>query len=299
MAGPRRGFGQPVGATVKIVIYGLAKSGTSALFYKIRNSLPSGTIELFEPSSYGKRERLRSRLIALRRGHLRPDVLAKILPWDWRPVRMADFERFERRILLVRDPRDRLVSGLLYRSYNAAFAAHDRPALEFLELLRAKEAEPASIPMLSLLETFERLESQAGGRTDWLGRYRTHGLEEPLRFHEQRPDLFAYRYEDMVDGRIGSVESVLGIPLAGSASVPPALGRVVRTKRYGAWREWFTPKDVDWFRPVVSEFLRRYYPAADWDLAPSPILDPVHGSLYVERIVNERRGLLHLPPLPR
>lgn len=283
---------------MKIVIYGLAKSGTSALFYKIRNSLPPGTIELFEPSSFGPPERLRARLRALRRGHLRPDVVAKVLPWDWRPVRVADFDRFDRRILLVRDPRDRLVSGLLYRSYNAAFVARDCAAFEFLDLLRAKEAEPGKVPVLRLIEAFERLEREAGGKADWLEQYESRGLAQPLRFHDDRLDLTVFRYEQLVDSQFDALEAALGLPLRGSATVPPTLERVVRTKRYGAWRDWFTAQDVDALRAVITPYLDRYYPSADWNLNPSPSLDPEQGSRYVERIINERRALDRRPPLP-
>jgi hypothetical protein len=40
---------------MKIVIFGLAKSGTTALFYKIKNSLPPDTVCLFEPRSFDPR----------------------------------------------------------------------------------------------------------------------------------------------------------------------------------------------------------------------------------------------------
>jgi hypothetical protein len=282
---------------VKIVIYGLAKSGTSALFYKIRNSLPPGTIELFEPSSFGPLDRVRARLRALRRGHVRPDVVAKLLPWDRRPVRIGDFDGFDRRILLVRDPRDRLVSDLLYRSYNAAFAADGPRALEFLRLLRAKEAEPGEVPILRLVEAFDRLERAAGSRADWIERYQRRGLLQPMQFHVERPRLAVFRYEQLVDCQFASLEAALGMSLGGPAEVPPALNRVVRTKRYGAWRDWFTPEDVDSLRPMLTPYLDLYYPSADWDLNPSPSLDPEEGSLYVERIISERRDLLGLPRL--
>ena len=74
---------------MKIVIYGLAKSGTSALFYKLRNSLPPGTISLFEPTSYGPADRI---LYRLRAGRWAPShVIAMVLPWDRRPIRIHDF----------------------------------------------------------------------------------------------------------------------------------------------------------------------------------------------------------------
>lgn len=283
---------------MKIVIYGLAKSGTSALFYKIRNSLPPGTIELFEPSSFGPPDRLRARVRSLRRGHIRPAVLAKVLPWDRRLVRVGDFERFDRQILLVRDARDRLVSDLLYRSYNAAFASDDAPALEFLHLLRAKEKEPRKVPILRLVETFDALEKAAGSKADWIERYQTRGLVKPMQFHDERGHLAVFQYEQLVDSRFESLEAALGMPLGGPAAVPAALARVVRTKRYGAWRTWFTAEDVESLRPAMTPWLDRYYPSADWELDPSPRLDPAEGSHYVERIINERRALSGIPPVP-
>jgi hypothetical protein len=282
---------------VKIVIYGLAKSGTSALFYKIRNSLPAGTIALFEPTSFGPSERLSARLRAARRGHVAPHVLAKVLPWDSRPVRLEDFERFERKVLLVRDPRDRLVSHLLYKSYNAAFIREEAAALEFLGLLRLKESAPASVPLLRLLETFERLEREAGSASCWRLKYHEEGVVRPLRFHGERPGLPVFTYEELVDGRFEGLESRLGLSLSGSATVPPALRRVERTKSYGAWRSWFTPQDVEALRPLLQPYLELYYPAADWDVRSPPSLDPEHGSNYVRRVMDEGRALWDLPPL--
>jgi hypothetical protein len=119
-----------------------------------------------------------------------------------------------------------------------------------------------------------------------------------MRFHDERPHLAVFRYEQLVDSRFDALEAALGMPLGGSAAVPPALNRVVRTKGYGAWRDWFTPEDVASLRPAMQPFLDRYYPSADWDLSPSASLDADDGSRYVERIIDERRTALGLPLLP-
>jgi hypothetical protein len=279
---------------VKIVIYGLAKSGTTALFYKIRNSLPADTICHFEPSHYTLRDRALDRLRAVRRGRIARDVVAKVLPWDSKPVRVADFDRFERKIILVRDPRDRLVSHLLYKSYNARFVRDSAAAVQFLTLLRRKEADPRSVPMVRLFEAFDALERDS----DWIDQYHRRGVQEPLRFHRERPEIPVFRYEQMVDGRFDDLETIVGLPLGGAPTVPPDLQRVVRTKSYGAWREWFTPEDVDALRPLLQPYLDSYYPDASWELGPAPRLDPKYGSAYVESIINERRGLWGLEPLP-
>jgi hypothetical protein len=282
---------------VKIVIWGLGKSGTSGLFYKILRSLPAGTIALFEPAAYGAPRRLLDRLKALGRGRIAPDVLAKVLPCGPRPVRLADFDDFDRQVLIVRDPRDRLVSDLLYRGYNAGFARDAAAAREFLALLQAKEADPGSVPLLRLVTAFDALEQAAGAASSWLKRYGEDGVTAPLSFHDARPHLLLFHYEDMVEGRFAALEAQLGLPLAGSATVPPALRRVERSKGSGGWRSWFTPADVDVFRPILQPYLDIYYPRADWNLDPSPRLDPEHGSAYAERVINERRGLWKLPLL--
>jgi len=283
---------------LRFVIFGLAKTGTTALFYKIRSSLPPASICLFEPSTFGPMERLAERLRAARRGALAPDVLAKVLPWGPKAVRVADFERFERQVLIVRDPRDRMISDLLYRGFNAALARHAPAALEMLALLRRKEAEPQAVPLVRLLAAYDRLEAGLGAPSDWRQRYGRDGVERPLAFHALRPRLASYRYDDLVAGRFGALEAAIGHPLSGAAEVPPVLGRVVRTKGSGAWRSWFTPEDVAQLRPLLQPYLDRYYPRADWDLSPSPVLDPGEGSLYAARVIAERRALAGLPPLP-
>jgi hypothetical protein len=283
---------------VKIVIFGLGKSGTSALFYKIVNSLPRGTISLFEPSGYGRREALHKRLQALRRGLLLPDTVAKVLPWGRTEVDLRDFDSFDRQILIVRDPRDLLVSALLYESFHASFAEDDMAAARFLDLLRRKEADPGSVPLLHLVSVFETLHGPAEGFPKWLDDEQTGAVETLLQFHEKRPHLFVFHYEDLVEERFAALERTLGFPLAGSAAVPDLLWRVVRTKVHGAWRHWFTPGDVETLRPVLAPFLDRYYPGADWDLSPRPNISSEHASVYVRRLLDERRAMSGLGPLP-
>jgi hypothetical protein len=283
---------------VKIVIFGLGKSGTTALFYKVRSSLPPATISLFEPSSYGPADRLREQLRALGCGRIARHVLAKVLPCGSRPVRVRDFDRFDRQVLIVRDPRDRLISALLYRSYDATFATRDKAALEYLALLRRKEADPRSLPVLSLVEAFEALRDESWTPTSWLDRYRNRAVTLPLRFHGERQYLPVFRYENLVDERFGELEEILGFSLGGSASVPDLHRRVLRTKRYGGWRDWFTAEDVEALRPVVGPFLELYYPDAAWDLNPSPRIESKHASLYARRLIDEQRALRWLQPLP-
>jgi hypothetical protein len=282
---------------VRILILGVGKSGTTALFYKIKNSLPSHAVCLFEPRAFGPALRRAQGRLSLSRWFSRrePVILAKILPFDERhPVDYDSFSSFDKQVMIVRDPRDQLISKLLYGVRDSDLWSRDGELEEFLQALAAKEADPRAVPLQRIVTR-----RVGGDLADWTARHRRSTILQPLRFHQEHDRLFVYRYESMVDRRFRDLEEYLGLPLVGPAEVDREVSRVVRTKSYGSWRDWFTPPDIDFFRPLLQPFLDRYYPDADWDLSPSPRILPEHASRYVERIVNERRALEGIPPLRR
>ena len=283
---------------MRIVIYGLSKTGTTALFYKLKNSLPQETICLFEPEAEGLLCRIRS-LIATSRPVAGPrHVLAKVLPFRAAQRRIHGCASFDKQILIVRDPRDRFVSSLLYQVYDANFVGCDESVMDLVRLLRRKEDSPETVPLLSIVETFQALAGKPFFPQAWLESYAERGIRQPLDFHQNRPALFAFHYEDMVAGRFTALEHHLGRTLPGSTSVDASVARVVRTKQSGGWRNWFTQDDVATLRPIMQPFLDRYYPDANWDQLKPAHIPREHGSGYVTRIVNERRAALHLPLLP-
>jgi hypothetical protein len=282
---------------MRVVIFGLARSGTTALFYKIRHALPADAVCLFEPRGFDPRVVRTGLLARLLAGRREPDVLAKVLPF--RPSEPADaesFDSFDKQILLVRDPRDRIVSRLLYVVYHSNFYRSDEPLRVFLNLLRRKEADPRSVTLRELLKTFAALNGDEFSFDAWAAGHARHSVRAPLDFHDCRPDLFVCKYEDVVGRRLGGLEEYLGLRLTVETDVPAEHGRVVRAKSYGDWREWFTPEDVEYLRPVLRPYLERYYEGADWGLSAHPFIPAEFGSGYVERIVNERRAADGLPP---
>lgn len=282
---------------MRVVIYGLARSGTTALFYKIRNSLPPDAVCLFEPRAFDPRAVKSRPLARLLRGGREPDVLAKVLPF--RPSGAADaasFDGFDKQILLVRDPRDRVVSRTLYVAYHSAFYHRDAALAAFLGLLKEKEADPRAVPLTELLQTFARLNDDAFSFDDWAADYTRHSVRAPLDFHDCHPGLFVCKYEEMVAGRLGALEAYLGLKLRGKTAVPAEHRRVARTKTSGNWRDWLTPEDVERLRPLMRPYLERYYADADWTLSARPDIPAEFGSGYVLRIVNERRAAEGLPP---
>ena len=284
---------------MKIVIFGLARSGTTALFYKIKDALPLGTLCLFEPRSFeqpNRKGRIRSFFTRPRER----DVLAKVLPF--RPNNSPDvesFSKFKKQILIVRDPRDRLISRLLYGVYHSNFYHQDHKLAAFVQALTTKESNPSSVPVTTLLATFAQLNCEDFSSDDWTKHYRHHSIDRPLDFHKKHSGLVLFKYEDMIDQRLNQLEDYLGLTLKKTTRVAPELSRVTRTMNYGAWRHWFTAADVELLRPILQPFLERYYPEADWKLSRTPSIPATQGSLYIERIVNERRAAMNLPAFVR
>jgi hypothetical protein len=282
---------------MRVVIYGLAKSGTTALFYKIKNALPRDAVCLFEPHAFDPRAARVRPLARLLRGRREPDVLAKVLPF--RPsgaAVAASFDGFDKQILLVRDPRDRLVSRTLYVAYHSTFYHRDAELAAFLGLLKEKEADPRAVSLMELLKTFARLNGDEFSFDTWAADYARHSVRAPLEFHGCRPGLFVCKYEEMVAGRLGALEAYLGLRLGDDAALPAEHRRVARTKAGGNWRDWLTPEDVESLRPVFGPYLERYYAEADWELSARPSIPAEFGSGYVLRIVNERRAAEGLQP---
>jgi hypothetical protein len=269
---------------MNIVIFGLAKSGTTALYYKIKQSLPPETVCLFEPHAFDA--------AAIPQGL---SVLAKILPFRIvHPADAGSFANFEKQILIVRDPRDRLISRLLYNVYHAEFCDDEQKVSVLRQLLERKESDSRAVPVHELMAVIAELNGQLFSLDEWANSYRQHSIKRPLDFHEQNPAVFLYKYEDMIDGRLHELEEYLQLKLEHATVVDPEVNRVTRTKTYGDWRNWFTPTDVDHMRPVLQPYLDRYYPDADWELNPAQTISAEHASLYIERLVNERRALNQL-----
>jgi hypothetical protein len=259
---------------MKTLITGIGRSGTSALYFKLQEALPPTTWCLFEPPALD-----RSALDAS------PDVLAKILigmPYVSDPARVRAFDK---KILIVRDPRDNLVSRLLYRPCGEAeIRENEAKVSAFIDALRSKEADPRSISMQALFELTFRLS----------GPYhpdRSTALQAlALDFHRNNDGFVVYKYEDFIAGRYAAIENYLGIRLPGrEAQVSPPYQYAVRTKASDGWRHWFTADDVNFFRPRLAPFMAAYGYADDWALAAEPQISAEHSSDFVRRSVAARR----------
>ncbi len=260
---------------MKTVIAGLGKTGTTALFFKLKQALPADTWCLFEPRSFQAPA-----------GHA-AHVLAKVLIGLNRSVDIASFQSFDKKLVMTRDARDTLVSRVLYDIYNEPTLCADAAKVaSFVRLLRRKEADPLSTSLGDIIDLFDRM-----SRRPLMPRA-TQDAGVALEFQRDHAEFLPYRYEDLIGADFKAIESYLGLSVGPDvASVPAEYARVARTKSSGSWRHWLTPADVDFFRPYFTRYLAYNAYADDWTLADQPRILPEHGSNYVLRLVDERRRL--------
>ena len=265
----------------KIVIFGSYKTGTTGLFYKIANSLPGSARYLFEAQEY------------------KPEiadtnqwVLAKIILWFNRQElipRYESFLNFDKAIYLTRDPRDWLVSATLFMiQQEESLYTSDESLKLIFRLLQKKQRDPNSVSLVSIIRCINELSNRHTftATMDWMKSQ----YEWLLAFERRIPEYIRLRYEDFVDERITELEAYLGFPLKAKAEVDIAHAHVPRTKGYGNWKDWFTPDDILYFRPLFKEYMKTYGYEDAWAINDYPNISHEHSIEYVLRTVNKRRS---------
>ena len=261
----------------KIVLFGQYKTGTTALFYKIKNSLPDTTRYLFESPAYNAENDDKYR-----------SVLAKVILGDPEKIQYESFYNFDKKIYLTRDPRDWVVSSLLFLIQELPGIYENQKYLgQIMGLLKRKERLPKSISVIELL-IFILQASEKNNSLKEVAAWITWLHQWLFEFEGQLSNYHLIKYEDIVDNKFLKLEKYLGYELHGKAVVESIHNHVPRTKSYGNWRDWFLQEDINFFRPLFSRYLHRYNYPLEWNLQKHPIICPDHCTTYVEKIIQRR-----------
>ncbi len=270
-----------------IIIVGQQKTGTTGVYSLVKSALAPLADEYF--FSF---EPLRGRSLeeVVRRDPTR-SVMTKIM---YKNVGNFDLDMFQRRVMTVRDPRDTIVSTLLFKPLlknvvgEVGMDQHER----FIEGLRAKEADPRSVSVTDLMT----LADEVGYRHHKPKRLASE-IVQMAEFAEDE-GFHVVRYEDFVDHDVAALASYLGLPLnPGASETSGWLTHISRSKGHGAWRDWFTPEDVDLYRPLLAKPMRLMGYGDDWELSAEPRIAPSTSSEYVaDRIAKRRRELAAAGP---
>lgn len=267
---------------MRCLIVGPARCGTTALATLVAQAMGQPRLMIEEPVPQVLAE-LRA---------LDDDMVAKfVLGNDPVPSVLAAAPAFDRRIVLVRDLRDNLVSCLLYGISSRPEQLGDAAFLDrFVGLLRRKQADPVSVDWCELAQLLNTEQYSFVVRT-------IQAMENCVRFIAKAgSDWFVLHYEDLVEGNLRALSRYLGVQLPNRpVSVPAAYARVARSKAVGDWRHWFTARDVAALRPAADPIMRQLGYYDDWVTDVRPRIAEETSWLYVLGLIEERQRHFGLP----
>ena len=259
---------------MNILVIGMPKSGTSIIGLTIATAFP-GVARNFERIQFIKEEEFEKGVIC-----------KELLD---RPNKTTFNENFYRKfhkiVRIVRDPRDRLVSSILYGGFNTIVNKLDVRD-HFLARLRAKENDPMSVTCMELVEILKiKYKTLNPFEIPTLGTesYFLSSMDD-LRDRYGEIAQITIKYEDFIDQNFSDLELFLDTKFI---KTNLEFTRTARSKKYGEWKNWFTPTDIEHFRPIADPIIDRYN-YSDWTVNENPIIDPEKSSKWAEFKINER-----------
>ena len=230
------------------LIVGLAKSGTTILFSRLRTALPNHTLTYFEPDQ----DQQLADILAAGVGHttLTKALIGRVT------ARNEALSRFERQVIIYRDPRDQFISMLLYLFYDFQLSGDSRGFRQAHNALREKVEFPERYSTVALYNTVAGLVGRAS-----IGVFNNLHAEQQAYIDTFSPYLL--RYEDFIDGKLEGVENYLSLSLQNNAEVAESYTRVARSKAYGDWKNWLNQEDLNYLQGEWGSTLQNLgYPLA-------------------------------------
>lgn len=287
----------------KVLLIGKAKTGTTVVSKTIQNSLSNCDYEL-EPKSAG--------FFTQDRVSYADNLMVKVIfeHFNSTPnVRQAILSnelplKFNKKILLIRDPRDELISRLCYmvRPLHMQGRMTPEKLQQWLHCIHKKEQSPSQVSFLSLVNDMDSIFQTSKfveGFLEFCNQY-THFIKLSSK------DVFSLKYEDFIDGNFDKLEQYLGFKLSRelintSENQPSNQDELIqRTKRsssYGGWKEFLTEDDVVYLKPLLSDMLDDLG-YTDWQLNASNSLDPINYSTYIDKLVEFTPPETEVQPIP-
>jgi hypothetical protein len=251
-----------------IAIYALSRSGSTLLNYTLTNSLPD-CYNIFEPKNLSETASLPTNL-----------VVKVVLDSHNGNLDLSSFSHLDKHIHLVRDPRDRLISSFL-------FGIHGRPDDQFqaaLKVLEQKECAPESLAFIDVVLKTNLHMSEQDLRDKITS---TQSLINTINI--KNDELFTIRYEDLISGNLLDLEHHIDTDISEKAMVPERHAYAKRAATTGQWRDWFTPKDVAFFQPLLSLWLDQYCYTDNWNINSKQIISRDVCSEFVRRARCKKR----------
>ncbi|MGH8868019.1 MAG: hypothetical protein ACRDYU_08495 [Actinomycetes bacterium] len=257
-----------------ILVAGPSKTGTTGVYASVKRGLKLAGIDartVHEPVTPDT-------LDTLFRFAPTVPVMTKVTMNRIKTV-VPDVRVFDRRVMTVRDPRDVVVSSLLFRPLTTKGihrTAGTTAVSEFVAALERKEADPSSLSVLALFELARDLRIGSPPFPMMVT-----VMSRQKRFMD-RGLVHLVRYERFVENDLDDLSEYLGFAVENTSARQAAwIGHVARSQSSGDFRRWFLPDDLTFFNDLFGEHLRAFGYERDVTLDPEPKIDPATSSEYV------------------
>jgi hypothetical protein len=269
---------------LKVLILGKAKTGTTIVAKTIQANLSRARLTM-EPESPD--ELLRRELTD--RGNSVTKVIFEHwnrFPSERNALVLNELINFDRIVCIIRDPRDELISRLIYYVFpwSENHPGNDQKIQSWIELVRQKEQDPSSLSMLDLASGMDSI---------FGGKFLTelNQLHDFSSFLAQLPDnAFLLRYENFIRGNVEPLEKYLEFPLGKKAS-KRKFRYTKRTASLNNWKQFLLPEDVEYLKSNYGDLIERSG-YTDWALDTPASLPSEHYSGYIKKLmaVPQRPG---------
>ena len=167
---------------------------------------------------------------------------------------------FDKIVFVYRDPRDNIVSRLLWQTASLKGIDSVEKVEKAISLLKKKENDRHC---LSVIDLYRQIGGLAGVPNWFEGAIRYAFL--PLKFISiAEENCFILKYEDYIDGHVDDLNMYLGFDVVHGAPPPAEFAMTMRTASHGSWRLWFNEEDVEYFLTHHrSEMIRMGYSNLD------------------------------------
>lgn len=205
------------------------------------------------------------------------------------PDEEKSFNLFDKKLFLIRDPRDSFISRLLYMPYKKSQFNDDNAASRYTSIIKQKSLQPKSIDLRSIESLFYEITG-----INVSSMVKDLNAKSIRLWREYNPDFFLIKYEDFVSGNVDSIVKYLGFNISSSVEVPKNFKRLSRTRSYGNWKNWFTEEDNEFYFNEFKDFILEFSYLNE-PINTEQIIDRQHADLYVINVINDGRRRLKVP----
>lgn len=267
---------------MNVLVIGKSKTGTTVISKTIARSLPGETMFLFEPTD----------VAAFTQEHDKQNTVIKVLFDQWLDKKRQlstiannnSQMQFDKLVLIRRDPRDEVISVLLYYPFDMKRVVKDQGLFDaWIELLQEKERTPASISFMHMCETFDSLFNM--NYTKSLSKFSSfdygfyHFCTRIWHHH------LLLRYEDFITENTQGLAQYLNLELSKERDVGASYKQTYRTGSCNNWKRYFTEEDITYFKQFSDTFSLLGYD--DWELAPADHIPERELSGYVRMLLEK------------